>query len=531
MPGWLGGGKSRNSGGGGGGRGKNRGQRQWSTSDPNQQKVDPKKGKKKGWLGAMEGTMARSKPGDAAAPGSKGQGKGSSQPGTLDWRHEAVLRLVDTKIPPLVKIRTKVPWRASSGKSHVVYPLGHNEFWNKYFGQRAFVLRRGANHRVLLTPTEAAGLIRGSKLGVDSDIMGPQMWNRDGRRPAYLPEQGLPAVAALARGKAVWLQHMERKAARIFRRDPLLPALARLAPGRGVAVSLHWTPPNVRAVWEHEVHYEQIIVQLYGVRKWTVCTRGLPPPENMPRSDIGAPPRRTPENPQDASAPPKPPKRESKCMTAVLRRGDVLHLPSWTYHWAGTGPKVSCHLELGVMPLSGADLVMGLGARNRLLEPGHPAMAMTLPLWRHSKAEDAAEAVIPLCFDLPWADAPSNAGVFCTLPTLRMALQRLSGSNGLPLPHYIPPAGGAHRQAERPWPRPRHKGVFSPVMEAIQPLVQILGLIAVLLLLLCFCSSSNGDNDKNRRQGRSGVQIRNDRNMQRKSRINSQAAGKHKKLD
>merc|ERR1719446_1982941 len=68
------------------------------------------------------------------------------------------------------------------------------------------------------------------------------------------------------------------KAKKIFRRDPLVPALSRLAPGRGVAASLHWAPPSARAVWEHEVHYEQIIVQLYGVRNWTVCTRGLPPP-------------------------------------------------------------------------------------------------------------------------------------------------------------------------------------------------------------------------------------------------------------
>merc|ERR1719162_1922908 len=118
----------------------------------------------------------------------------------------------------------------------LLHPLRGDEFWKRYFSQKALLLRRGANHKVILTSPEAAGLIRGARLGEDAEITGPNLWNRDpNRRPTYSPEQGLPAVAALARGKPIRLLHIERKSPRLFARDPLLNALSRLAPGRGIA--------------------------------------------------------------------------------------------------------------------------------------------------------------------------------------------------------------------------------------------------------------------------------------------------------
>jgi len=515
---------------------RTKGGRGWHSGSPD--KAEGKKGNKgrRGWFGFWRGQDAdkdKKKGGDKAA----------------DWAREAVLRVVaDPKAKPLVKMRTKIPWRPSSGKSQIIHPLGQNDFWNKHFCKRAFVLRRGATHRVIMQPSEAAALLRGATLGQDADIMGPHMWNpQAARQPAFAPESGMPAVAALARGKPVRLRSIEKRAKRIFLRDPLVPALSRLAPGRGIAANLHWTPPNARAVWENEARYEQIIIQVYGARKWTICTRGLPIP-TLPENPGGrharggmkrtgdartkAGPGFAGRNGQSADQPMTASKREGKCVSAILRRGDVLYLPSSTWHWTGEGIKASCHLEIGVVPLNGADLVMALGTRNMMSDLGHPALASLLPLWRYSKAEAAVEEVIPVCFDLPWADAPMDISSVCTPMTVRMALQRLSGSSARTLPHWHPVSGPTPTPPTRPWPRERHKGLFSPVMEALQPVAQIMGIIGVLCMILCFCSGMAKDDASKRRQGRSASAIYQDRAMKRKSRINlQQQTARRKKID
>lgn len=538
MPSWFG--NSRGGGGGGGRSGgssgrnfqrqKPRGSRSWWSSHPDNEKT-------KGTGRQSPKKQSSSRYGKTEKQKLKGQGQktGQKKAGHLDsrdWAREAVTRMIpDLDASPLLRIQTRVPFLPGSGKSLTIHPLSRDEFWYKFFGLRAFVLRRGANHRVLLTPTESAALIRGARLGLDADLMGPGMWNRDGFRPSYQPEHGLPAVAALARGKPIRLLHMETRAKRIFRKDPLLAGLSRLAPGRGLAASLHWTPPNVRAVWENEVHYEQIVVQVYGVRKWTVCSRGLPP---KMKAEAPRKPRRYSSDDtddKDDSQTNGLTRREGRCETAILRKGDVMYLPSWTWHWSGAGPKASSHLELGVMPLRGADLVMALGGKNYLAEMGHPAMATILPLWRFAKAERAADDCIPYCYDLPWADAPMTAGGFCTLPAVGMALQRLSGSSGRPLPHWHPnnlPPGEGHR----PLPRPRQRGLFSPIVEVLQPLGQVFGALAVMLALMCFCASSSGsEQHPSGRPKRSAAVIRQERSMNRKSRVTMQHAARQKKLD
>jgi len=504
--------------------------RGWHTSS-NQEAETTKKGNRKGWFSFWKGSDAAS---DRSA-----KFKGASQ--AADWPREAVLRSVDPKAPAIVRIRTKIPWRPSSGKSNMIHPLRQDDFCKNFFGKRAFVLRRGPAHRVMFQPSQAAALLRGATLGQDADVMGPHMWNpQTGRRPPYAAEHGMPAVAALARGKPVRLRHIERRRKSLLYRDPLVPALARLAPGRGVAGSLHWTPPHGRTVWENEAQYEQIIVQIYGVRKWTLCTRGLPPPalpKAGPRGPRSGPPRggnrgrRYSPDDREAENAPRPPKRDGKCVSAILRRGDVLYVPSRTWHWTGDGPKASSHLELGLVPLTASDLVMGLGGRNILSDPGHPALASLLPLWRYSRAEDATETVLPICFDLPWADAPLDASAICTPVTVRMALQRLSGASGRTNPHWHASSGPVPAPQMRPWPRARPTGFFSPVMEALQPVAQMLGIIGLLVLVLCLCGAANSGKTE-KRQMRTARAIHTDRQMMRRSRINlQQQTGRHKKID
>jgi len=332
------------------------------------------------------------------------------------------------------------------------------------------------------------------------------------------------------------LKFIERRAMRLFRRDPLVPALARLS-GRGVSASLHWTPPSVRAVWENEVSHEQIVVQVYGVRKWTVCTRGLPPPPAKPRSsNSSSKTKTTTDNSatgeasinRDADLA----KREAKCVSAILRRGDVLHVPSWTWHWTGAGPKASCHLELAVTPLNGADLVMGLSVRDRLFERGNPTMAMPLPLWRHSRAVDATDDVIQVCYDLPWTDAPMDSAVFCAFPVVEKALQRLSGVSGRPHPRWNP----SHlSEVARPSSRVAlgREGIFSSMKdELFQPgKIQVVGLslMAVLVFICWLFSSPQEKGHLDKRPMRSAATIRLDRSLQKQSRIAMQQAARHTK--
>jgi hypothetical protein len=328
----------------------------------------------------------------------------------------------------------------------------------------------------------------------------------------------LPAVAALARGKPVRLQHIERRATRIFRRDPFLKQISRLAPGRGVAVKLHWTPPRSRAVWEHEDHFDQIIVQLYGARKWTVCTRSLPPP-----SHNAVEVRRRGNT------------TRGSCVSANLRYGDMLYLPSWTWHWTGEGSKASSHLELGIVPLNGADLVMALGARHHIESMVHRAIALPLPLWKHARAdsENATELSLRHCLDLPWANAPMVTGVVCTFPSVQRALQRLSGSSGRQLNAWdtqAPPrqASEIDGRGRLPWPRSRREGhLFTPLMEAVTPIAQIFGVIALACLALCACGALTPE-PKSRR-GRPTAQIRSDRRLAR--RTNERRAALSKKTD
>jgi len=270
--------------------------------------------------------------------------------------------------------------------------------------------------------------------------------------------------------------------------------------------------------------------------------RGLPPPalpKPGPRGPRSGPPRggndggrRYSKDDREAENAPRPPKRDGKCVSAILRRGDVLYIPSRTWHWTGDGPKASSHLELGLVPLTASDLVMALGGRNILSDPGHPVLALPLPLWRYSRAEDATETVLPMCFDLPWADAPLDISAVCTPVTVRMALQRLSGASGRTNPHWNPSSGPVPAPQARPWPRARQTGFFSPVMEALQPVAQMLGIIGLLVLVLCLCGAANSGKDDRRRPMRTARAIHTDRQMMRRSRINlQQQTARHKKID
>jgi hypothetical protein len=170
-----------------------------------------------------------------------------------------------------------------------------------------------------------------------------------------------------------------------------------------------------------------------------------------------------------------------------------------------------------VIPLNGADLVMALGARQRIEEMGHKAMAMPLFIWRHENAEDAAQNVVPHCLDFPWRDAQMNSPVFCSESSVRRALQRLSGSSGRVLSALDDqPSAQAMPQ---PWLQPRRSSghVLAPLMEVLYPLASIVGMFGVVLALLCACSAMAPEDKYQGGRRRDAAMIRNERKMRRAS--------------
>lgn len=462
------------------------------------------------------GSSKKARYAGAASDFSGGRSASSRQSAGLLWSREAASRASGaSESPILARIRSKVPWRAGSRESALLHPLRRFQFWELYFGSSAVVLRRGPWHPGLFTPAIAAGQLRSYKLGVDADVMGPHMFARSKARPGYSPEVGLPAVAALARGRPVRLRDIERRSPRLLRGDILPAQLARLAPGRGVSASLHWTPPRSRAVWEHEDWYHQVIVQIYGVRRWTVCRRGVEPPSR--RSEVRRKAARGArhEDVADLDKAGQPsrertgPNATSQCTSAVLRRGDVMYIPPRSWHWTGAGLKASSHLEIGVLPLLFADLVISTGARDRVRELAHPLMSEPLPLWL-GQVGNITEAVANVCVDLPWVDPPRDIPVLCGVASLQQTLRRIGAiatraSRRHPYSFAPPPPPDDETDTAniRRYREKRAKsGILSPLMEVLRPASQIFAVICgllVLMWLLVFCVSDTSDRERRER--------------------------------
>lgn len=322
---------------------------------------------------------------------------------------------------PLRIIRATVPWQSSSGRSCSLHPLKRDDFWDHHFGRHAFALLRGPRHRVPVPMSTAKSLLQMYRVGVDADVIGPYLWSAVRRQLPGEPSLRGPAFAAVDRGRAVRLRNVNRRMKRIGRGDPLFKALARLAPGRGAALSMHWTPPGAAALPPHEDNSHQTVVQIHGARRWTVCTRGRFPSKTA-FSDIDMP-----GHVQDAMEGKKP----GLCTKVILRRGDALYLPSMVWHWTDKGASTGVHLTWDVAPLTGADLMKVLGTRFKTSEDLVPnaALGLPLPLW-HPRVDDSLRGVAGLCSNLPSSALTKGAEVMCTVPLMRLALQRLGAAAG-----------------------------------------------------------------------------------------------------
>lgn len=324
---------------------------------------------------------------------------------------------------PLHIIRAKVPWRRSSGKSCALHPLARDDFWDQHFGRHSFALLRGPRHRVPVPMSTAKKLLPLYRVGVDADVVGPYLWSAGRRQLPGEPNLRGPATAAIERGRAVRLRNVNRRVRGITSGDPLFKALARLAPGRGVSSSINWTPPGVAALPPHEETSHQLIVQLHGARRWTVCTRGRYPSKTaLGALDVPS----TMQGPMEV-------KKPGLCTKVMLRRGDALYVPSMTWHWTDKGPRTAVHATWEVTPLIGADLLKVLGMREQFsgaqgLVPS-AALGLPLPLW-HARSENSLTAVADLCADFPKGTLARGAEVMCTVSLVKLALQRLGAAAG-----------------------------------------------------------------------------------------------------
>lgn len=164
-----------------------------------------------------------------------------------------------------------------------------------------------------------------------------------------------------------------------------------MMPGdRGLDLSLTWAAPRATPQPMEQVGDERFIVQIFGARRWSLCGRHA-----------------TPGNAAD-------------CSVVTLRKGDLLYLPSRTWHFASRSPALSAHLALTAAPLVFADLLSAAGATAEMKAMSSPLLAKPLPFW----STPLLGRLEGQCVLLPWPLARRAAGV-CSQESLHLALQRL----------------------------------------------------------------------------------------------------------
>lgn len=439
------------------------------------------------------------------SPHGAGDGSSAALQWARDYAMQGTAKLQATR-PVLIRLSANVPWRPTTGRSQMLHPLRREKFWTEFLGRRAAVLRRGPLHPLPLSVPRAVSLLRHYRIGVNAAVM------LSGQGLAYQRRSrahGMEAFAALSQGMPVRLDGLERRLPHLLARDPFAVDVARMAPGRGLTASLFWAPPGGAALPAPlEERYEQIVVQLYGARRWTVCRQGQPPSAGAPgltsRERSGAVGSRMPAEPVAPKGENTAVKRAA-CTETMLRRGDMLILPSRSWHWTAVGPSASAHLTLGFVPAIVGDLLVVAGARTQLVRMGsQPALGRPLPLWRSRYPEDVADEAAALCQGLPWGGTDARTSTMvtatCSPAAVRIALLRLVGpgryrqkaTNGMW-------ASGTDRNASnanQSWQTsPRKRMPRRATWNVASSFAQCLGILCALFFFAWMCVAINSSDD------------------------------------
>lgn len=302
----------------------------------------------------------------------------------------------------LRRVRTR---RRAQRGDEWLHPLSLLEFLDKDFGQRPLLLQRGPLHRLPLSSSTAAELLRSYRMGINAHVVS----SRSRTEKTASLSVGAKPLDVLAQGRSLRLDHLER------RKEPpclkwILKRLKDVTPGlRSPTLSLTWAPPWVSPSFgraktppwtSHRLH-----LQLFGARQWTLCNDPLGPEVATPNaSAVNA-------SGSDAAA---------RCQRFRLRRGDLLYVPPGLWHGATAGAALSAHLTLTLQPLTMQELLLAGSPGGSLsgLPTGAHGLAQPLPLWRSDPA------LRDLCLSLPWRQAWHRDNA-CKEDHLHLALQRL----------------------------------------------------------------------------------------------------------
>lgn len=318
-------------------------------------------------------------------------------------------------------------WQDTSARSCFLHPLSRLEFLTEHLSKRAVLLRRGPLHQLPLEAVSAGKLLRGYSMGINAHEVSRQVLAKTKSKRKHGPKLGSRPLDVLAQGGAVHLDAVEHVRPSILQKDPFFTDLKKVAPGaRGPSFKVHWAAQGASPQVQHETMHDQFIVQLYGVRRWILCPRGL---------------AKVPSTGQEAKL--------DGCLPVTLRRGDLLYIPPQSWNWALPGPGLAAHLLLGALPLQVVDLLVAGGATQQLAGMKTTSLVgQVLPLWHQPRPEAPVPmAMQELCLRLPWETKP-KALKHCGLQALQLALQRLYIGAGMSERHLVH-AQLAARQAKR----------------------------------------------------------------------------------
>lgn len=189
---------------------------------------------------------------------------------------------------------------------------------------------------------------------------------RGGLKPVprqMVDEDGMLDLRALrmafTEGETLYLTKAERlspglmRACRAVHRD-LLAHEIQLR--RSVNAHVFATPPDARGFPPHQDEHGSFIIQLEGVKHWTVYEPAPGRADDAPRTGEVSP-----------SA-----LEGTRAHHFTLEAGDVLYMPEWWPHEAHTSSASSLHVTLRVFPLRWRDLIVELCGH-------HPGLARAVP--------------------------------------------------------------------------------------------------------------------------------------------------------
>ena len=183
------------------------------------------------------------------------------------------------------------------------------------------------------------------RVAKDGEVLATTRFTRGGGAGADIGDQVADekVLELFADGATLVLQGLHR----VW--PPLLDFTAQLVSdlGHPVQVNAYVTPPSARGFSAHYDVHDVFVLQVAGAKRWRLHDPVRPAPlRDEPWTDHRADVARAAE--------------QEPALELVLRAGDALYLPRGTIHAGEALGDVSCHLTVGVHPITREALVQAL---------------------------------------------------------------------------------------------------------------------------------------------------------------------------